>query len=502
MRHLFCLALLWVVSTGATTEGEEMARVLIISSTVLGAFLVGVWLYQLSQRSSRTQFQGGTAPTAQRGAPTATSPTVLMPTILAELNKLQAPAHERQRVASRVSDLVEQTMTERVDAVKRELDERYDQAIEERRRTEAVLQQKYTEVLKENKQTASVLGSIAEGLVVVNNRGEVVMMNPAAERLLAVTQKDRIGKPLLDDLKDEQLISLVKGSGDENREIVLNAKQDSTKRVLRASNAVITDEDGKAVGMVAVLSDVTKQRELDQLKSEFLSKVSHELRTPLVAMQHALSILAEGIAGPLGAEQHNFVDLTQRNLQRLNALINDLLDLAKLEAKKTELRVQPASLSEVIGAVCDSLEAWAKSKVITIVRRLPGDLPAVLCDSAKVTQVLTNLIGNAIKFTPQQGRITVEVKLVPDAQEVEVSVTDTGVGIATEDLPKLFNKFQQVGERSATDITGTGLGLAIAKEIVDLHQGRLWAESDPAKKGARFAFTLPLRSPSASAASG
>ena len=208
-------------------------------------------------------------------------------------------------------------------------------------------------------------------------------------------------------------------------------------------------------------------------------------------MQHALSILSDEVAGPLAEEQQKFVGLTQRNLQRLNTLINDLLDLSKLEAKKMELRLEPVELGPLIHSVCDSVDAWAQSKAISVSWRLPGSLPKVTCDPGRITQVLTNLLGNAIKFTPKQGRVVVEAKVVDGGQALEVSVTDTGVGIAKDDLPKLFNKFQQVGERSAMDISGTGLGLAISKEIVELHRGRIWAESDSAK-GAKFAFTLPL----------
>ena len=461
--------------------GEEaQTRAVIILTTVIAASLIGVLLYRLSLRTSQDQYKKGQEARPDKGKPD------LKPLIQKEVDRLPVPAD----VAKSVSDIIARTVNQQVEIAKRELNERYGRIIEDQRRSGAVLQTKYQDALRERKQTVSVLESIAEGLVVVNNRGEVVMMNPAAEKLLAVNQKERIGKPMLDDVKEGQLVSMTTGTGEE-REIVLSAKSDSTKRILRASNAMITDEDGKTVGMVAVLSDVTKQRELDQMKSEFVSKVSHELRTPIVAMQHALSILVDEIAGPLTEEQKRFTTLTQRNLQRLNALINDLLDLSKLEAKKMELRPAFTALGPLISGVCETLEAWAQSKAITLTRRVPEGLPNVICDSARVTQVLTNLMGNAIKFTPKQGRITVEARLAGDGG-VEVSVADTGVGIAKGDLPKLFSKFQQVGERTASDISGTGLGLAISKEIIELHGGRIWAESDEGRKGTRFTFSLPL----------
>jgi PAS domain S-box-containing protein len=465
-----------------TPDEETKTRAIIIIATVVAAVLVGALLYHLSLRSSQVQYKKDEGRTEK-------SKTDLKPAIRKEVDRLAIPPD----VARAVSDIIAKTVDQQVEVVKKDLNERYGRVIEEQRRSSAALQTKYQEALKEKKQTVSVLESVAEGLVVVDTKGEVVMMNPAAEKLLAVDQKERIGKPMLDNLKEGQLISMATGT-DEEREIVLSAKSDSTKRILRASNAMITDEDGKTVGMVAVLSDVTKQRELDQLKSEFVSKVSHELRTPLVAMQHALSILVDEVAGPLTEEQKKFASLTQRNLQRLNALINDLLDLSKLEARKMELRLEFTSLAAVIGTVCETLEAWAQSKAITITRRVPEDLPSVMCDPGRVIQVLTNLLGNAIKFTPKQGRITVEARLAEGSKAVQVSVADTGAGIAKEDLPKLFSKFQQVGDRTASDMSGTGLGLAISKEIAELHGGRIWAESDEGKKGTTFSFTLPLES--------
>jgi PAS domain S-box-containing protein len=465
--------------------------IVVIALTAVIALLIGLLLFQYSQRTSQVQFKGSGAGLPAAPRVEASIPKVLMPAILEQLKELPASAQQRQRVARTVSDIVTKTVEHEVGAIQQKLTAQFGEMIEEKRRTAAVLQQKYQETLVEKKQTAAVLESIAEGLVVINNKGEVVMMNPAAEKLLGVAQKERVGRPLAEELKDEQLISMVSDVGGEGREIVLTAKQDATKKVLRASNAMITDENGKTVGMVAVLSDVTKQREIDQLKSDFVSTVSHELRTPIVAMKHALSILIDQVAGPLTNEQKNFTSIVQRNLDRLNTLINDLLDLSKLEAKKMELRLESGSLTSVIQTACESLGPWAASKSITLTRRVADGLPDVMLDPFRITQVLTNLIGNAVKFTPNQGRVTIEARPSKEGNAIEVSVADTGVGIAKEDLPKLFTKFQQLGERSTTDIGGTGLGLVIAKEIVELHHGRIWAESD-SQRGAKFTFTLPL----------
>lgn len=479
---------------------EQTATLYALVVTILGAFLAGYVLIRFSQKSGTARFKSDEKKKrlAQPQMTQQTDKKTLLPAIMYEMSKMSGSGRQKQNIAQSVTELVTHAVEEQMDTMKKDLTQHYNKIIEEQRRNEAVLQHKYQVTLADKKQTAAVLESIAEGLVVVNNKGEVIMMNAAAKGLLEVEDKDaRTGHSLLDSLGEKQMVSLVQPSNkksrgfEEDREIILSAKQESTKKVLRASNAMITDENGNTVGMVSVLSDVTKQRELDQMKADFVSKVSHELRTPIVAMQHALAILSDQVAGSLTEEQQKFVSLSQRNLERLNNLINDLLDLSKLEAKKMQIRPQATAIGPVIQQVCDSLEAWANSKAVTLTQRVAPDTPEAIFDQARIIQVITNLVGNSIKFTPKQGRITIEAKRSEAEDMLEVSVSDSGPGISKEDIPKLFGKFQQVGERSATDISGTGLGLAISKEIVDLHQGQIYVDPN-CTQGTRFVFTLPL----------
>ncbi len=494
----FCLLLPAAanVFAASSNSAESGSRTLIIGSTIGIALVIGLILYEFSLRSSRVQYKPAQTGTSQDAQEPASLAQNVSPAVLREISRLSGPSHRQQQVARAVSEIVMQNVEQQVSLAKQEFTQKVGQLNQEHRRETAVLERKYHQTLTEKKQTSAVLESIAEGLVVVNAKGNVVMMNSAAEKLLGVKPGERIGKALSDGLKEEQIVSMVRSSETGEREIVLSARQDSTKKVLRASNAVVSDENGNTVGMVAVLSDVTKQRELDEMKSEFLSKVSHELRTPIVAMRHSLSIVIDQLAGPLSEEQQKFLEISQRNLDRLNQLINDLLDLSKLEAKKMDLRLSEGPIGPVIRSVIDTMGPWAQSKGITLAVHLPEALPNAVMDGARLTQVITNLIGNAVKFTPSQGKVTIEAKA--SAGFIEVSISDTGVGIAPEDVSRLFNKFQQVGERSASDISGTGLGLAISKEIVELHQGRIWAESQ--SQGARFAFTVPLADGSAKAA--
>jgi PAS domain S-box-containing protein len=342
-------------------------------------------------------------------------------------------------------------------------------------------------VLSAKKETEAVIRSVAEGMVVVDAEGKVIMMNPAAERLLGVSNKEKIGKSLLEGLKEEQLVSLADKAG---KEIELVSAHDETKKVLRASSAVVENENGQTVGMVSVLSDITKQKELDRMKENFVASVSHELRTPLVAIDKSLSLVLDKNSGEISETQRQFISIAERNLKRLGLLVNDLLDLSKLEAGKMELKRQASSIDKVIQETVDSLNNWARTKSINMETRLEQGLPELNINPDRIIQVLNNIIGNAIKFTPERGSIFIEAKLNSRERQVQISVADTGPGIAKENLSKVFDKFYQAGERASNDISGTGIGLAIAKEIVELHGGKIWAESEKGS-GAKFIFTLP-----------
>jgi two-component system sensor histidine kinase VicK len=292
-------------------------------------------------------------------------------------------------------------------------------------------------------------------------------------------------------MRDELMVTLTRDGGEGAEKVIeFKSKDENVKKILRQSTAVIQNEDGQTVGMVNILTDVTKQRELDEIKNKFVSNVTHEFRTPIVAMQKAMAILTSPQAGTLNDTQSNFVGIVSRNLGHLSRLVEDLLDIAKIESGKMQLRFQMERIEKVIGEVCDSLDTWAKSKNISIVREMEKNLPEIEIDADKITQVLNNLVGNAIKFTPSGGRITVKAFWDQALGRVRVAVTDTGVGISAEDMKKLFGRFEQFGDQQG--ISGTGLGLSIAKEIVERHGGEISVDS-ALQKGSTFTFSLPVR---------
>lgn len=412
--------------------------------------------------------------------------------ILEEIEDL-ADSRQRQEISNKLIDTFSKELEKRIDQNTHELSKKYEAIIQEEKHNEEMTWKKYNKVLSDKKNTDAVIRSIAEGLVIVDAQGKVIMMNPAAEKLLGTSKKEKMGRSILEGLKDEQLVSLVNQSQDrENKEIELVSQKDDTCRTLRASSAIIENENGQSIGMVSVLSDITKQKELEQLKSNFISNITHELRTPLVAIDKSIALILSKNAGEVSGAQEEFLTIAQRNIKRLSNMINDLLDLAKLEAGKTKMNIAPSAVVAVIDEAIEPLLNWAKTKSISIQKKIENGLPQVYIDTDKIIQVLTNLVGNAIKFTPNQGSIIINASPRGDTSEIVVSVQDDGVGIPQEDISNIFNKFYQAGERVASDINGTGIGLSIAKEIVELHGGKIWAESEKGR-GAKFIFTLPSK---------
>jgi len=231
-------------------------------------------------------------------------------------------------------------------------------------------------------------------------------------------------------------------------------------------------------------------KKLDQLKSEFIATVSHELRTPLTTTLGIISNLLDGVVGPVNEKQREYLTMASADSARLGRLIDNLLDLSKLEARKVELRKKETNLTALVDQSLFQLKAKFEEKKIEVVKAVAGDLPLLLVDQDKILQVMLNLLSNAIKFTPEGGKITVTAKKNNQSQ-VESRIADTGIGIAQADLPRLFQKFSQINRQVGPGARGTGLGLVISKEIIELHHGRIWAES-ALGQGSSFSFTLPI----------
>ncbi|UCB57594.1 MAG: PAS domain-containing protein [Candidatus Omnitrophota bacterium] len=250
----------------------------------------------------------------------------------------------------------------------------------------------------------------------------------------------------------------------------------------------ILNEKGQVVNMVQVVKDISDLKKVDKLKNEFISTVSHELRTPLSTIKEGVALVLDGVPGKVSPKQRKILKMSKDNIDRLARLIDDLLDISKIEAGKAELK---KAVTDICGLLKNNYNKW-KGQADERHQELQfvpcGRKINLFIDSDKIIQVMDNLISNAIKYTPEKGKIKIEIK--DKKKEVEISVSDTGVGIARDDMSKLFGKFQQFERVAGPGLKGTGLGLAIARQLVMMHKGEIKAQSKP-NKGSKFSFTLP-----------
>ncbi|TPW21383.1 MAG: two-component hybrid sensor and regulator [Elusimicrobia bacterium] len=344
--------------------------------------------------------------------------------------------------------------------------------------------------------TQGVLEGIAEGVVVVDEQGKVLTMNPEAENVFGSRLSEMAGKPVAHGAKDEHLVAMAKDltiptDRPPEKEAELKATDD-TRRTLRASTVVIQNEAGKPVGMVSALSDKAKQREFDRMEREFIAHVTHELRSPLTSIKAALEIMEGMVSGKLDDEGGRMFRTAQRNTERLEVLINSILDFSKIESGQMTVLPERSGAAKIAAEAVESMRPWTLKKGLRVELADRASGAEVLADVPRTVQVMVNLLSNAIKFTPSGGSINVTVSPAPGSQEPAVlySVKDSGPGIAKDQQEKVFEKFVQIasGERH---VGGTGLGLAIAKALVHLQKGKMWIESEPGR-GADFRFTLPV----------
>jgi signal transduction histidine kinase len=254
--------------------------------------------------------------------------------------------------------------------------------------------------------------------------------------------------------------------------------------------APLRDAQGNLSGAVEVFRDVSLQREVERAKSDFVSVVSHELRTPLSSiLGFSELMLTREISGE---KQRQWLEIILRESLRLSSLIDDLLDLSRIEAGRIELKREPLNLRELIQERVELAQQQSEKHVVEA--KLPADLPPVPADKHRVERVLTNLLSNAIKYSPEGSRVTVSARVNPDKGEIQISVADQGIGIPQEHQHKVFERFHMVDPALTRKTGGTGLGLTVSKASVELHGGRIWVESEVGK-GSTFHFTLPLTPP-------
>jgi two-component system phosphate regulon sensor histidine kinase PhoR len=357
--------------------------------------------------------------------------------------------------------------------------------------------QLYAETLDDKTKVETILSALRDGLALTDAQGMLVDTNPVAARMLTFDSTmpgTRLTEVLSRVVEDSDLGHL---TINEAVEAALEGRTvfgemtlaGETRMTVQSHFIPLRDQLSRVSGVVLFLHDITELKRVDELKSNFVTNVSHELRTPLTSISGFVSLLLAGRAGQLTANQEKYLDVVKEQAGTLTKMIEDLLDLSRLQARRTTVGSQKADVRQLASAAVKQLAKAAKDGSVEVRLNIRDDLPGVDGDAVRLSQVLVNIIGNAIKFTDPGG--LVEVGALFNGSFVQVKVSDTGSGISPSAIPHIFDRFFQAHPGEKTDKGGFGLGLAISREIVELHGGRIWAESDPGR-GSTFYFTLPV----------
>lgn len=348
-----------------------------------------------------------------------------------------------------------------------------------------------TEILGVRRRSEAILTSTSDGLIIFDAADRISFVNPAAERMLGRGAETLVGLitdtwQVFDLLPDPE--GPVRRTGSQMREVRV---EEPEHLIMDVRVDPVVDDRGNYLGAVTTMRNVTAEREAAQMKNEFVSTVSHELRTPLTSIKGYIDLILDGEAGEINEIQQEFLSIVKENSDRLVELINDMLDISRIESGRIVLKVQPLDVAERIAGAVNTFGAVVDQQGRAIHVDVPADLPLAAGDPDRVGQVLINFISNAIKYSPQGGDVHVRAGVVDSM--VRIGISDQGIGIAPEDQQKLFTKFYRVDSSLTREIGGTGLGLSICKSIIELLGGHVGVESE-AGKGSTFWFDLPFAS--------
>ena len=342
---------------------------------------------------------------------------------------------------------------------------------------------------QESKRLHSILSYMTDGVLATNRRGQIIMINDMAKKQLGVERDDALNQNILELLKIEEEYEL-RDLITQSPELMIYSQNVNGEYIsLRVRFALIRRESGFISGLVAVLHDTTEQEKEERERRLFVSNVSHELRTPLTSVKSYLEALDEGaLTEPVAPD---FIKVSLDETNRMMRMVTDLLHLSRIDNETSHLDVELINFTAFITFILnrfDKMKSQDEEKKYELVRDYPINSVWIEIDTDKMTQVIDNILNNAIKYSPDGGKITVSMKTTDD--QMILSISDQGLGIPKEDLPKIFDRFYRVDKARSRAQGGTGLGLAIAKEIVKQHNGFIWAKSEYGK-GSTFTIVLP-----------
>lgn len=357
------------------------------------------------------------------------------------------------------------------------------------------LRSKIEELSEDRAQLLAMLTSMVEGVMVLDYKGRILQVNPALERMFGVTRAETRGRPSLEVFGHSELNALVSSvlatrTGQKD-EIILTP----SGRCLDVEASVAGGEQDNEACAVLVFHDITELRRLENIRKDFVANVSHELRTPLTSIKGYVEALLDG--GKDDPETSvRFLEIILKQSDRLNLILEDLLQLSKIESGQLQFKKEPLHIGSVIERTIAMIKPLAEKKQHRLRSQVAADLPLISGDEERLVQVLANLLDNAIKYTPEGGQITVAARRISPSRaeaprtSIELTVTDTGIGIPEQDRPRVFERFYRVDKARSRELGGTGLGLAIVRHIVEGHGGQVWVEGNM-PTGSRFVVRLP-----------
>lgn len=355
------------------------------------------------------------------------------------------------------------------------------------------LRQQVVGLQTERERLATILEHMADGVLITDASGRVQLLNPAASRMLNTSPAEALGASFAQVVRHYRIIEVwqqCRQTGEQQVAAIEVAPAGKEPAGLFLQMVVTPLFDSppavNAQSLLVIFQNLTPVRRLETVRRDFISNISHELRTPLASLKAVVETLRDGaVEDPPAAVR--FLDLADRELDALTQMVEELLELSRIESGRVPLRLAPTAVAAVVAPVVERLRPQAERAELALTVNVPADLPLVLIDGPRVQQVLGNLLHNAIKFTPAGGTIAIDAREADGA--LLVRVTDDGVGIPAGDLPRIFERFYKADR--ARSGGGTGLGLAIARHIVQAHGGQIWARSKEGE-GSRFYFTLPV----------
>lgn len=343
----------------------------------------------------------------------------------------------------------------------------------------------------EKNRLITAVKSMTEGMILVNSAGQIELTNIAARKMLGLNESANLGDigQAVERMGFRQLAGLADCDPQIGREFDIRSE---SMRLLRVRWNHMKDEWGRSMGQVIFMRDITDEVAAENTKNDFITAISHELRTPLTSIQNSVSNMLAGVTGKIADKTRDYLETMKGDCHRFADLINDLLDMAKLEAGNMPVARRVMSLENLVRNTIKEFAQTAQNQGIKLGSEIPHSVTPVYADIRRMRQVLVNLFRNALQFTPTGGQVT--VTLFEKEEEIVACVEDTGVGISPELQKLLFTKFYQIARQAGPGSKGSGLGLAICKGILQIHGGSIWLESEPGK-GSRFYFSLPKTNP-------